>query len=174
VVRVDGRAEEYLAKIRDTVESVDSLVPVFSVKTMEQRRDELFASPKFYRTAVWIFAGIALLLAVIGIYGIFSYSVAQRLQEMGVRMALGRTPVQLRGMLLRQGLWMVMTGAVPGIVGAQLTGHYLESLVDGAKPIGLVTSGAVLLLFAVVASTSVWSGTRRIASLDVTSILRSE
>src|SRR4029077_7469404 len=56
VVRVDGRAEEYLAKIRDTVESVDPLVPVFGVKTMEQRRDELFASPRFYRTAVWIFA----------------------------------------------------------------------------------------------------------------------
>ena len=174
VVRVDGRAEEYLARIRDTVESVDPLVPVFSVKTMEQRRDELFASPRFYRTAVWIFAGLALLLAVIGIYGIFSYSVAQRLQEMGVRMALGRTPVQLRGMLLRQGLWIVMTGAIPGIVGAQLTGHYLESLVDGAKPIGLVISAGVVLLFAGIASTSIWSATRSIARLDIGSILRSE
>jgi len=174
VVRVDGRAEDYLAKIRDTIEAVDPLVPVFGVKTMEQRRDEVFASPRFYRTAVWIFAGLALLLAVIGIYGIFAYSVAQRTQEMGVRMALGRTPVQLRGMLLRQGLLMVLAGAIPGIIGAQLTGRYLESLIDGAKPIGLVTSGAVVMLFAVVASTSVWSGTRRIASLDVTSILRSE
>ena len=174
VVRVDGRAEEYLAKIRDTVESVDPLVPVFGVKTMEQRRDELFASPRFYRTAVWIFAGLALLLAVIGIYGIFSYSVAQRIQEMGVRMALGRTPVQLRGMLLQQGLLMVMTGALPGIVGAQLTGHYLESLVDGAKPIGLAISAGVVLLFAGIASTSIWSATRSIARLDITSILRSE
>jgi putative ABC transport system permease protein len=174
VVRVDGRAEDYVAKIRDTVEAVDPRVPVFSVKTMEQRLDELFASPKLYRTAVWIFAGLALLLAVIGIYGIFSYSVVQRTQEMGVRMALGRTPVQLRGMLLRQGLLMVMTGSIPGIVGAQLTGHYLESLVDGARPIGLAMSAGVVLLFALIASTSIWSATRSIARLDITSILRSE
>ena len=100
----------------------------------------VFAGPKFYRTAVWIFAGFALLLAVIGIYGIVSYAVVQRTQEMGVRMALGTTPVRLRGMLLRQGLLMVMAGAIPGIAGARLTGRFLESLMDGAKPIGLATS----------------------------------
>ena len=73
-------------------------------------------------------------LAVIGIYGIVSYAVVQRTKEMGIRMALGRTPVQLRGMLLQQGMLMVMAGAIPGIVGAQLSGRLLESLVDGAKP----------------------------------------
>jgi hypothetical protein len=72
VVRVDGRAEDHLAAIRDTIQSVDPQVPVFGVKTMEQRLDEVFANPKFYRTAVWMFAGFALLLAVIGIYGIVS------------------------------------------------------------------------------------------------------
>jgi ABC-type antimicrobial peptide transport system permease subunit len=91
-----------------------------------------------------------------------------------VRMALGRTPVQLRGLLLRQGLLIVMTGAVPGIVGAQLTGQYLASLIDGAKPVGLVMSAGVVLLFAGIASTSIWSATRSIARLDITSILRSE
>jgi len=174
VVRVDGRAEDHLAAIRDTIQSVDPQVPVFGVKTMDQRLNEVFAHPKFYRAAVWTFAGVALLLAVIGIYGIVSYAVVQRTQEMGVRMALGRTPVQLRGMLLRQGLLMVMAGAIPGIVGAQLSGHLLESLVDGAKPIGPATSAALVVLFALVASASIWSATRRIARLDITAILRSE
>jgi ABC-type antimicrobial peptide transport system permease subunit len=174
VVRVDGRAEDRLAAIRDTVQSVDPQVPVFSAKTMEQRLDEVFATPEFYRTAVWIFAGFALLLAVIGIYGIVSYAVAQRTQEMGIRMALGRTPAQLREMMLRRGLLMVMAGAIPGIAGAQLTGRFLESLMDGAKPIGLATSSGLVLLFALVASASIWSATRGIARLDITSILRSE
>ena len=174
VVRVDGRAEDHLAAIRDTIQSLDPQVPVFGVKTMEQRLDEVFANPKFYRTAVWTFAGLALLLAMIGIYGIVSYAVVERTQEMGVRLALGTTPVQLRGMLLRHGLLMVVAGAIPGIAGAQLTGRFLESLMDGAKPIGLATSSGLVLLFAVVASASIWSATRRIGTLDIMSILRSE
>jgi putative ABC transport system permease protein len=174
VVRVDGRAEDHLAAIRDTIQSVDPQVPVFGAKTMEQRLDEVFAHPKFYRAAVWTFAGFALLLAVIGIYGIVSYAVVQRTQEMGVRMALGRTPVQLRGMLLRQGLLMVMAGAIPGIVGSQLSGRLLESLVVGAEPIGLGTSVGLVLFLALVASASIWSATRRIATLDITAVLRSE
>jgi putative ABC transport system permease protein len=174
VVRVDGRAEDHLAAIRDTIQSVDPQVPIFEVKTMEQRRDEVFANPRFYRTAVWTFAGFALLLVVIGIYGIVSYAVVQRTQEMGVRMALGTTPVRLRGMLLRQGLLMVVAGAIPGIIGAQVTGRFLESLMDGAKPIGLATSAGLVLFFALVSSVSIWSATHRIARLDITSILRRE
>ena len=174
VVRVDGRAEDHLAAIRDTIQSVDPQVPVFEVKTMEQRMNEVFANPRFYRAALWTFAAFALLLAVIGIYGIVSYAVVQRTREMGIRMALGRTSAQLRGMLLRNGLWMVIAGAAPGIAVAQLTGHLLQSLVDGAKPIGLAMSSSLLLLFALVASASIWSATRRIATLDITAILRSE
>src|SRR6266567_8558803 len=169
VVRVDGRTEDHLATIRDTIQSVDPQVPVFSVKTMQQRLDEFFANPKCYRTAVWTFAGIALLLAVIGIYGIVTYAV-ERTQEMGIRMALGRTPVQLRGMLLRHGLLMVVAGAIPGIAGARLSGRFLESLIDGAKPIGLAMSAGLVLFFALVASASIWTATRRIARLDITSL----
>jgi ABC-type antimicrobial peptide transport system permease subunit len=154
--------------------TVDPQVPVFAVKTMEQRLDDVFVAPKFYRTAVWTFAGFALLLAVIGIYGIVSYAVVERTQEMGIRMALGRTPVQVRGMLLRHGLLMVMAGAIPGIAGARLTGRLLESLMDGAKPIGPAMSAGLVLFFGFVASASIWSATRRIASLDILAILRSE
>jgi putative ABC transport system permease protein len=174
VARVRGPAENRLAEVRDVIQSVDSEVPVFSSKTMEQRLDEIFAGPKFYRTAVLFFAGFALLLAVIGIYGIVSYAVVQRTQEMGVRLALGTTPVRLRGMLLRQGLLMVAASAIPGIAGAQLSGRFLGTLIDGAKPIGMEASAGLVLLLALLASTSIWSASRRIARFDVTAILRAE
>jgi len=174
VVRVDGRAEDRLGEVRDVIQSVDPQVPVFGATTMKQRLEDTFAGPKFYRTAVTFFAGFALLLAVIGIYGIVSYAVIQRTQELGIRMALGTTPGRLRAILLRQGLLMVAAGAIPGLVGAQVSGRLLQSLIDGAKPIGLGISSALILLLGLVASTSVWSASRRIATLDVTAILRSE
>jgi putative ABC transport system permease protein len=174
VARVNGRAEDHLAPLRDATQSVDPQVPVFGVKTMEQRLDEFFARPRFYRTAVWSFGGFALLLALIGTYGIVSYAVVERTKEMGVRMALGGTPVELRGILLQRGLLMIAAGAIPGIAGAQLTGRFLGTLVDGAKSIDAVTSGSLVLFLTLVALTSIWSATRRIARFDIMAILRSE
>jgi len=174
VVRVDGRAEDRLSQVRDVIQSLDPQVPVFGAKTMEQRLDQIFAGPKFYRTAASSFAGFALLLAMMGIYGIMSYAVVQRTQEMGIRLALGTTPLGLRGMLLRRGLLVVGASAIPGIAGAQLSGRFLETLIDGAKPIGLGTSAGLILLLAVVASTSTWFASRRIARFDITAILRAE
>jgi predicted permease len=174
VVRVDGRAEDHLAEVRGVIQSVDSQVPVFGAKTMAQRLDEVFAGPRFYRTAAWFFAGFAMLLAVIGIYGIVAYAVVQRTQEMGIRLALGTTPVRLRGMILRQGLLMVVAGAIPGIAGAQLTGRLLQTLISGAKPVGPGMSAGLILFLSIIASASIWSASRRIARLDIIEILRSE
>jgi putative ABC transport system permease protein len=174
VVRVDRRAEDRVGEVRDVIQSVDPQVPVFGAKTMKQRLDDTFAGPKFYRTAVWFFAAFALLLALIGMYGIVSYAVIQRTQELGIRLALGTTPVRLRGMLVCQGLLMVAASAIPGMAGAQVSGRLLEALIHGAKPIGLGMSSTLILLLGLVACTSVWSASRRIATLDVTAILRSE
>jgi ABC-type antimicrobial peptide transport system permease subunit len=174
VVRVAGRAEDRLAMIRDAVKLVDRQVPVFGVKTMEQRMAEVLARPQFYRTAVLCFAAFALLLAVIGIYGIVSYTVARRTHEIGVRMALGATPADLRVSLLRQGLIPIAAGAVPGIAGAVLSRRLLESLVDGAKAVDAIAYGDTLLLIASVAAAGIWVATRSIARLDIVEILRTE
>jgi hypothetical protein len=174
VARVDGRAEDRVAIVRDTIRSVDPEAPVFGAKTMAQRLDDALARPRFYSTAVLSFAGFALLLAVIGIYGIVSYAVARRTREMGMRLALGATPVRLRGVLLRQGLLTVAAGAVPGVGGAMLGGRAIESLIAGAKPGGIATPGLAALFIALIASASIWAATRRIARLDIVAVLRSE
>ena len=174
VVQVSGQAKDHLATIRDAIRSVDPQVPVFDAKTMEQRMDDALARPKFYRTALLFFAGFALLLAVIGIYGVVSYAVAQRTREMGVRLALGTTPGKLRTMLLWQGLLSVVLGAILGTAGAALTGRFLESLVGGAKPFDPATFTFSILLLLLTAAASIWAATRRIAGLDIMDILRFE
>ena len=174
VARVDGRAEDSLPAIRDTIRAVDTQVPVFGVKTMEQRMTDAVARPKFYRTAVLFFAAFALFLAVIGIYSVVSYAVARRTHEMGVRLALGASPAALRRTMLGQGLLTVMAGAIFGIAGAMFTGHFLESLAEGAKSVDLATLISSFLSIALVASASIWAGTRRIARLDILELLRIE
>jgi ABC-type antimicrobial peptide transport system permease subunit len=174
VVRVRGRAEDQLASIRDTIRSVDPQVPLFSAKTMEQRLADLYARPKFYRSALWMLAAFAALLAVIGIYGIVSYAVVQRTREIGVRIAMGTTPRKIRIMLLRQGLLMVVAGAIPGIVIAQLFGQFLRSVVEGAKPLDPAASIGVVLSLVFVAAAGIWSASGRITGLDIAATLRVE
>ena len=174
VARVNGRGEDYLAAVRDTVRSVDPQAPVFGVKTMEQRLDEALARPHFYGTAVRCFAGFALLLAAIGIYGIVSYAVAQRNKEMGVRLALGTTPAGIRVHLLRQGFLPVGAGAAAGIAGAILTGRFLQSLVDGTEPASAAIYAGSVLFVAAIAAAGIWAATRPVARLDIVEILRAE
>ncbi|MBZ5580124.1 MAG: ABC transporter permease [Acidobacteriia bacterium] len=174
VARVDGRAEDRLAMIRDAIKSVDPQVPVFGAKTMEQRLDDALARPQFYRTAVSCFAGFALLLAIIGVYGVVSYTVAQRSHEMGVRMALGTTAAGLRVRLLRRGLLTIVAGAVPGVAGAVLCGKFLESLVEGAKPANTASYTGTILSIALIAAAGIWVATRPLARLDIMEVLRTE
>jgi hypothetical protein len=173
VAKVEGRAEDRVAMISDAIQSVDTEVPVFGAKTMEQRDDAL-ARPQFYRTAAFCFAGFAVLLAIIGIYSIVSYTVARRTPEMGVRMALGATPARLRASVLRQGLIPIGAGAIPGIAGAVLSGRLLESLVDGAKSVNAPAYVAALLFITSIAAIGIWVATRPIARLDIVEILRAD
>jgi hypothetical protein len=174
VVKVAGRPEDHLAIVRDTIRSVDPQVPVFGVKTMDQRMAENFARPQFYRTAITFFAAFALMLAIIGIYGIVSYTVARRTHEMGVRMALGATPDTLRAALLRQGLLPIVAGAIPGIALAVLGGHLLESLVEGARSVEPRAYAGAVLFIAAIAAAGIRVATRPIARLDITEVLRTD
>jgi predicted permease len=115
VARVDSAAESHLAAIHDIIRSADPEVPIFGAKTMQQRLDELFAHPRFYRTAVWTFTGFALLLIVIGTYGVLAYTVARRTNEIGIRMALGAKRSNVARMVLGEAFLMVCVGIVGGV-----------------------------------------------------------
>jgi len=134
VARVGGHAEDHLAAIRDTVRSIDPQVPVYSAKTMQQRLDEAFFRPRFYRTAIWIFAGFALLLTMIGVYGLLAYRVAQRTNEIGIRMALGARQSNLMRMVLRHALLLVCVGLAAGLPLVFFTRSVAASLIGSAPP----------------------------------------
>jgi predicted permease len=174
VVKVAGRPEDRLAMIRDTMRSVDPQVPVFDVKTLQQRMADEFARPQFYKTAVICFAAFAFLLAIFGIYSIVSYSVARTTRAMGVRLAVGARPADLRASLLFKGLLPVAQGVILGVAGAVLSGRLLESLVEGAKLVNATACAAEILFISVVAAAAIWVATRPITRLDVMGILRAE
>jgi predicted permease len=173
-VRVRGNPESYLPVLRDSLRQVDPDLPVYGVATLVQRLQQSFARPRFYTTAVLFFAVFALLLAVIGAYGAASYAIAQRTQEIGVRMAVGASPWGIRGMLLRQSMLPVLIGVLAGIAGADVLGRFLESLIATAEPTGAGTCAAAAALLAAAAATAVWTATSRIVRMDPTAALRAE
>ena len=174
VARVDGRAHDRIGIIRDAVLSVDPKVPVFDVRTMDERLDTTLARPRFYSTAVAFFGGLGLLLAIIGVYAVTSYAVLQRTRELGIRLALGTTPGRLRATMLRQASLTIALGALAGLAMAIGFGRYLQSLVQGADSAIVATSAFAVLVTAVVAAAATWSATRHIARLDIGDVLRAE
>ena len=169
---MDGRADDHLTAIREAIRSVDPYVPVFGVKTMEQRLADFFIRPRAYRTAVWMFAGFAILLALIGIYGIVSHSVAERAQEMGLRMALGATPQGILRMIMSQGVWMVAFGIIAGLAGAALLTRLLAQFLLLVSPTDPWTFFSVTVLLAFVALWACYLPARRAAATDPIVALR--
>ena len=174
VARVSGTPAKFVAPIRAAVQSVDPAVPVDSARTMSDRLDAAFARPRFYRTAMLFFASFAVLLAVIGIHGVVSYSITRRTHEMGVRLAIGSTPGRLRRMLLREASGAVAAGLLAGMALSLVSSRILGSLFEGAGSTNAwtwIASGTLILATAIA---SIRVATRRIARLDVMEILRVE
>jgi predicted permease len=174
VARVRGKTEAYLPICRDAIQALDRQVPVFNAKTLDDRLAEALARPRFYTTAVLFFGGFALLLAIIGVYGVASYSIIQRTHELGVRIAVGASAQGLRFLLLRQSLLPVAAGMACGVAGAIGLGRFLEHLLDTAQRVDVLTCGVAAVLLAAIAAAAIWSATQRVLRLDPMQILRSE
>jgi ABC-type antimicrobial peptide transport system permease subunit len=154
--------------------AVDSQLPVAKIRTMEQVVSESTARQNFNMLLLTIFAGLALLLASIGIYGLMSYTVEQRLQELGIRMALGASRGDMLRMVVGKGMTLVGIGLVLGLGAAFGLTRLLASLLFGVKTTDPVTYATVALILAAVALAACFIPARRATRIDPVVALRYE
>jgi putative ABC transport system permease protein len=149
-------------------------LPVAHIRTMEEIEIRNIARQRFNMLLLTVFGSAALLMAAIGIYGVLSYSVQQRTQELGLRMALGAQASNLRNMVMRQGMVLALIGVVLGSGGALWLTHFLKSFLFGVKTLDPVTFFATPLLLIAIALISVWGPAFRATRVDPMAALRIE
>ncbi|HJZ99575.1 MAG TPA: ADOP family duplicated permease, partial [Candidatus Solibacter sp.] len=159
--------------IRDAIRQINRYQVVYQIKPMDQVIAASLADMNLYTWLIGVFAGIAALLAVSGVYGVIAYAVAARTQEFGLRVALGAGGSQILGLVFRHGAVMVAMGLLVGIGGTFATGRLLESLLRGAKPADLPTLAAVALVLAIAGFAACAAPARRAMQVDPNVALRS-
>ncbi len=161
-------------QVRRVLAQIDSSLPLYSVRTMDEVVDGQARGQQFLSLLVGSLAGMAALLAAIGIYGVLSYLVTQRTREIGIRMSLGASRGQVLGEVLREGMRLALLGLAAGIAGAFAVGRVLASLLHEVKPGDPVIFLATAGLLAAVALIACYLPARRAARLDPMTALRYE
>jgi len=174
VVRTASDPVSIAATVTDVIHQVDSNLPVTHVATMDGLLSDSVSPRRFSAVLIGIFAALALLLAAVGIYGVMSYTVSQRTQEIGVRMALGAQMGNVRRMILGQTLKLTLIGVGLGLAGAFGVARFLASLVFGVGTYDTVTFLGVALLLIVVALAASYIPARRAMRVDPIVALRYE
>jgi putative ABC transport system permease protein len=160
--------------IESALRQADPNLPIGQVRTMEEVFSRSIAFERFLMTLMTVFAGLALVLAMVGLYGVISYSVTQRTHEIGIRMALGAERREGLRMVVWQGLKLALIGVSIGIAGALALTRFLTSLLYGVKPTDPLTFAAVSLILIGVALLACYIPARRAARVDPMVALRYE
>ena len=167
-------SRSFLDQVRQAVWSVDSDLPLARVETMEQIYRGSMARSAFTLVMLAIAGAMALLLGLIGIYGVISYSVSQRTRELGIRLALGAPQFSLKTMVVRNGIWLAAIGAVIGLaVSAGLT-RVMASWLFGISPLDPLTYAAVSLGVVAAAAAASYLPARRASRLNPVEALKAE
>jgi ABC-type antimicrobial peptide transport system permease subunit len=173
-VRTAGDPATMTSSIAAAVQSLDPDLPLDQVRTMDQVVDESLAGDRFSTVLFAAFAGVALLLAAIGIYSVMSFVVSQRTHEIGLRMALGAGNGQVLLLFLREGMLQALCGLVLGLVGTYFVGRAMKSVLYGISAVDPVAFGAVAFALLISALFACYLPARRAARVDPLVALRYE
>jgi predicted permease len=176
VARTGVPAESLLPMITTTLRHIDPFVATFGVATMEDRIHD--SQPAYlHRASTWLagtFAVVALLLSVVGLYGVIAYSVSRRTREIGVRMALGAQRTEVCQLVMKEAAWLVMIGLAAGLAGSLGTGILIRSLLFATKPWDIQTLASVAMVLAGCALAASYLPAHRAASVDPVEALHGE
>ena len=166
VIRTAGNPVALASAVRREVQALDRDQPVYNVRTMEEVLATSLGTRRVAVQLFTVFAAAALLLSALGIYGVMAYSVTQRTQEIGIRMALGAQKIDVLSMVVRQGMMLAIIGIAVGITGALGLTRLMANLLFGVQATDPMTFGAISLLLALVALLACYLPARRAARLD--------
>jgi len=173
-VHTAGNSTALTPSLRSMLKEIDPNLPLYNVQTMDEIVSHSVAPRRFNMLLLTIFAGVALLLALVGVYGVLAHSVGQRTAEIGLRVALGATPRSVLALIVGQGMRPIMVGIAIGLAGAVGLSHFVSSLLFNVKPVDPLTYGAVALLVAVAALLSCFVPALRALRVDPVAALRQE
>jgi predicted permease len=173
-VRTHGQPEQAFAAIRDTVARVDSTLPILSLRTMEDQVARSLAPARMMATLLSSFGAVALLLSVIGLYGVMSFVVTHRTREIGIRLALGATRGTAVWLVVRDALFMIVTGTAIALLGGYAAGRIVAGQLFDMAPIHAPTVAVAALLLAVVALGAAMVPAWRASSVSPTEALHAE
>jgi putative ABC transport system permease protein len=174
VVRTTAEPMSLAEPVRQAVWKVDSDQPMWKVRTVESLIDRRVADKRFLMVLMGVFAALALALTVIGLYGVMSYAVSQRTQEIGVRMALGAGARHVHRMVLRQGMTLVLIGVAIGLAASWLLTRLMANLLFGVSATDPLTFGSISFLLTIVALLACLIPARRATKVDPIIALRYE
>lgn len=173
-LRSERAPSDMVTAMRAKVRAIDPGIFLFDAGAMEKVIDASFDNRRAVMLLLVAFAGLALFLSALGIYGVLAYDVSQRTREIGVRGAIGASSEQIVLMILKQGLWKAVIGLVAGLIGTFFLSRYLTSLLFGVKPADPLVYGGVSLVLLLVALLASYLPARRAAKIDPMVALRSE